>query len=419
MLFSPPESAVLHGPTSVEPSCDAVAPAARAVPAPSSPRVQLVYFNAGGGHRASALALAAGIRRAGLDWQVEPVNLFERVDARDVFRRWTGMPPEAIYNKRLALGWTAGLAHELRLLQAGIRVTHPFLMKRLRQHWRESRPDLVVSLVPNFNRAMRLSLAAECPRVPYATVMTDLADLPPRFWIEPDLPIDLVCGTPHAVAQARAAGCSPARVHAVSGMLLREDFYAPRLDRAQRAAERRALGLPAHGPVGLVLFGGEGSRQMLAIARQLPDLPLILMCGRNARLAQRLRELPAAGAPRAVVAFASDVPRYMQLADLFIGKPGPGSLSEAVHMGLPCIVAANAATLPQERYNTRWLAEQGLGVTVTGFDAVGHAVADVLARLPALQANTRRIDNRALFEVPRVLAGLLAGATEPVARVMA
>lgn len=387
------------------------------LPASDRPvRVQLMYFNAGGGHRASALALQAGIRRAGLNWQVELVNLFECVDVRDVFRRWTGMPPEGIYNKRLALGWTAGLAQELKLLQAGIRVTHPFLMKRLRQHWAATQPDLVVSLVPNFNRAMFLSLALECPSVPYATVMTDLADFPPRFWIEKDLPIHLVCGTSHAAAQARAVGCAPERVHGVSGMLLREDFYAPRLAREQIALQRQALGLPAAGPVGLVLFGGEGSRQMLTIARQVRDVPLIFVCGRNDKLAARLRQLPvpAGAAPRAVVGFAHDIPRYMQLADFLIGKPGPGSLSEAVHMGLPCIVASNLATLPQERYNTRWLVEQGLGVTVADFAGVGRAVADVLARLPQLQANTRRIDNRALFEVPQRLAGILAQA--PLAR---
>ena len=60
-------------------------------PAGGSPvRVQLMYFNAGGGHRASSLALEAAIGRAGLGWQVERVNLLERVDVHDVFRRWTG-----------------------------------------------------------------------------------------------------------------------------------------------------------------------------------------------------------------------------------------------------------------------------------------------------------------------------------------
>jgi len=388
-------------------------------PAGGSPvRVQLMYFNAGGGHRASSLALEAAIGRAGLGWQVERVNLLERVDVHDVFRRWTGMAPEGIYNKRLAMGWTAGLAQELRLLQAGIRMGHPFLMKRLRQHWLLSRPDLVVSLVPNFNRAMFLSLQQALPGTPYATVMTDLADLPPRFWIEKGLPIHIVCGTPRAVAQAHAAGCAPSHVHSVSGMLLRHDFYAPRLGGSDRLVRRRELGLPLDRPVGLVLFGGEGSRQMLTIARQLPDVPLILLCGNNEALARALRELPAR-APRAIVGYTGDIPQYMQLADFFIGKPGPGSLSEAIQMGLPCIVASNASTLPQERYNTHWLREQELGLTIGGYDEIAWAVARLLADLPRFQAAARRVRNHASDELPGVLAGIVAQVPTRAAAVLA
>jgi UDP-N-acetylglucosamine:LPS N-acetylglucosamine transferase len=53
-----------------------------------------------------------------------------------------------------------------------------------------------------------------------------------------------------------------------------------------------------------------------------------------------------------VVGFRPEVKRWMSLADYFIGKPGPGSLSEAVHMRLPVVTIRNAWTMPQERYNT-------------------------------------------------------------------
>ena len=51
----------------------------------------------------------------------------------------------------------------------------------------------------------------------------------------------------------------------------------------------------------------------------------------------------------------------MQLADFFIGKPGPGSVSEALAMRLPVIVECNAWTLPQERYNAEWIVEKEVG----------------------------------------------------------
>lgn len=381
------------------------------------PTVDLVYFNAGGGHRAAAQALAQAIAQQDRPWRVRLVNLTEVLDPQGLFRRVTGLEPEDLYNKRLASGFTLGLAQELRLLQALIRVAHPTLVQRLAAHWRASAPDLVVSLIPNFNRALGESVAQARPGVRFATVLTDMADHPPHFWIEPTVRQELVCGTAHAAQQALAAGCDPARVHRVHGMLLRPAFHAAaatlRAPQWDRAAARRAAGLPAEGPVGLVLFGGTGSRVMRGIAQTLPDLPLVLMCGRNAALARSLRALPPppGGAARVVVEYTSDVPRWMALADLFIGKPGPGSLSEAVLMGLPVIVTRNAWTMPQERWNTEWVRRQGLGVVLRRYADVADGVARVLHDLPALRERVRAVRHDAVFELPGLLAQWLPPAT--------
>jgi len=129
--------------------------------------IDLVYFNAGGGHRASALALEAAIERAGLPWTVRRVNLRAVLDPKDSFRKLTGMDPEDVYNKRLARGWTLGLAQELKLLQGMIRWGHATLLRQLRQHWLATGPDMVVSLIPNFNRALCESLGSTLPGVPW------------------------------------------------------------------------------------------------------------------------------------------------------------------------------------------------------------------------------------------------------------
>lgn len=366
--------------------------------------IELIYFNAGAGHRASAQALEAVIRRQGRPWKVRLINLLEILDPQDVFRRFTGMGPEDLYNKRLARGWTLGLSQELKLLQGIIRLGHPSLVRQLQQHWLRGEPDLVVSLVPNFNRSLCESLNSALPGVPFVTVMTDLADHPPNFWIEPGLPQHLVCGTPRAVAQARRAGHRPELIHASSGMILRPDFYEPAI--LDRAAEMRRLGLDPSRPTGLVLFGGQGSKVMASIARQLDGQQLILLCGHNGVLADRLRALPAS-APRLVVGFTPDIAHYMQLADYFIGKPGPGSVSEAVQQGLPVIIVSNAWTMPQERYNPQWVRDNGFGLVQRSYRTMRAAVAEMIARLDEFRANVRRSDNRAVFEIPELLGRLL------------
>ena len=75
----------------------------------------------------------------------------------------------------------------------------------LRSTGRETRPDLVVSFVPHFNRAMGESLRHVFPERPFVTILTDLADYPPHFWIERQ-PQYLICGSHRAIARARSMG---------------------------------------------------------------------------------------------------------------------------------------------------------------------------------------------------------------------
>jgi 1,2-diacylglycerol 3-beta-galactosyltransferase len=367
--------------------------------------IDLIWFNAGGGHRAAAQALEQVMLAQGRPWHARRVNLSEVLDPTGAFKRLTGIAPEDLYNKRLASGFTLGLTQELKLLHGLIRMSHPRLVQRLAQHWSATQPDLVVSLVPNFNRALHDALALARPGAPFVTVLTDMADHPPNFWIQPGLAQHVVCGTGHAAAQALAAGVEAARIHRASGMILRPEFYFG--DAGDRRAERLAAGLDEHTPTGLVLFGGAGSRVMKRIALQLTDTPLVLMCGRNEALAMELRALPPGRAPRVVVGHTPDVARWMRLADFFIGKPGPGSLSEAVQRGLPVIVTRNAWTMPQERWNTQWVQQQGLGLVLRSFRELRGAVATLTARLPEFQAAVARIDNRAVFEVPEILDRIL------------
>jgi UDP-N-acetylglucosamine:LPS N-acetylglucosamine transferase len=338
---------------------------------------------------------------------VKLVNLFEVLDPHDIFGKTTGMKPEQYYNARLARGWTLGLGQELKVLQALIRLSRKSLTARLRRHWQNTRPDLVVSLVPNFNRVMYQALKAARPNVPYVTILTDFADSPPHFWIEPNQSQHLICGTAKAVAQARAAGYDETHVHATSGMIIRPDFYQP--VPINRRSERCKLQLDPDRPTGIVMFGGHGSQVMRRIAKRLDDTQLILVCGHNSALADELRAM-GSGAPRAVIGFSAHIRYLMQLSDFFIGKPGPGSISEALQQRLPVIVVRNAWTMLQERYNTDWVEEHRAGMVLESFKPIHQAVSTLTARLGEYRANVARIHNRAIFEIPLILERILSSA---------
>jgi 1,2-diacylglycerol 3-beta-galactosyltransferase len=377
-------------------------------------KLDFIYFDAGGGHRSAAMALQQVIAQQGRPWEIRMVNLQEQLDNLDIFRRITGIRLQDYYNLLLKKGWTIGSGELLKGLHVLIRVFQPALVRMLTDFWRAGQPDMVVSLIPNFNRALKLSLEAALPGTPLVTILTDIADYPPRFWIERQQQY-LICGSDRAVAQARELGHPDRFVFRASGMILNPRFYAP--IEADRSAERQRLGLDPQWPTGLVLFGGEGSAAMLEIARRLEraaqPLQLILICGRNQKLAATLRAMPRAmpsRMPMFVEGFTREVPYYMHLSDFFIGKPGPGSISEAIAMKLPVIVERNAWNLPQERYNCEWVREQDVGLVLRNFRGIAAAVKELLepATYARMRANAAAQSNRAVFEIPDMLESILS-----------
>ena len=387
-------------------------------------KVDFIYFDAGGGHRAAATALREVIEKQERALEIRMVNLQEQLDSIDFVRKYTGVRGQDVYNFLLKKGWTLGSAEMMVVMHAVIGLFQERQVRVLREFWRRSRPDMVVSMVPNFGRALGESLRTTLPGVPLVTILTDIADYPPHFWMERQEQF-FICGSDKAVEQALAMGHAESRVYRVSGMILNPRFYeiAP-LSAAERADGRRKLGFDPEEPVGLVLFGGQGAAVMRDIARSLYDRQLLLICGHNDRLRWELESMPH-GAAMFVEGFTKDVPRYMQLADYFIGKPGPGSISEAVAMRLPMIVERNAWTLPQERYNTEWVREQGVGVVLPrfrelvrvrdqgvprpSFRGIARAVEEMLepSNYARFRAATEKIHNRAVFEIPDILEEIL------------
>ena len=375
-------------------------------------KIHVLFHDAGGGHRNAAMALKAVCEQEQRPWEVNLVQFQELTDHLDVLRRLTGIRIQEQYNILLRNGWTWGSEYLLRILQLTIRIFHRPMVRLLANYWREHPADLLISVIPHFNREIAESWTAVYPGRPFVTVITDLADFPPRFWIEPAAEQIVVAGSERAAQQARDFGKSEGKnLFQASGMILRPEFYAEQKESCETI--RRQLGLDLELPTAIVLFGGYGSNVIYEIARQIDaarlPLQLILICGKNEKLAQRLRAQQWNIAVH-VVGFTREVNRLMHASDFLIGKPGPGSIAEAMISGLPVLVECNSATLPQERYNTEWVTEKKVGVVIQSFK--NETVAAVRAflepgRLNEMKRNVLAQHNRAVFEIPEFLATLL------------
>ena len=379
-------------------------------------KIQVLFHDAGGGHRNAAVALQTVISQQNRGWQVELVQFQELTDRLDVLRRLTGIRIEEQYNTLLRNGWTLGATQLLRVLQATIWLFHGPLVKLLAEHFRKSQADLLVSVIPHFNREIAAAWKLARPGKPFATLITDIADFPPHFWIEASENQSVICGSEKAAEQAGTLGKDAAHIFQTSGMILRPDFYVP--DNVDPMALRQELGLRPDVPTGMLLFGGFGSKVMYEIVCDLDaaglPLQLIVICGRNEKLAEALRARKG-NLPLHIVGFTKEVHRLMRAADFLIGKPGPGSVAEAMMRKLPVILECNAWTLPQERYNTEWVKEKRVGIVLRNFREIVGGVRQMLepATLAEFRKNVGKLENRAVFEVPEIFAKLMGETALP------
>lgn len=161
------------------------------------PKITFAFFDAGGGHRSALNALRAVIEQQQRPWEIDALNLQELLDTVDPFLKLTKLRLQDFYNGMIERGWTLGTPQLLPALHGMIRLYHPAVVRLLEKHWRERRPDMVVSVIPNFNRAL-----AECEEGPARCALCDHPHGPGR------LPATLLDGARIAVSDLRQRSCA-------------------------------------------------------------------------------------------------------------------------------------------------------------------------------------------------------------------
>lgn len=159
---------------------------------------------------------------------------------------------------------------------------------------------------------------------------------------------------------------------AVTGIPCSKKFAVPRDAREIR----EQLGLHAEEFTVLVATGSFGIGPIEEIIDSLHDFQIIVVCGHNAALYQRLQE-KAAGHVK-VMGLVDNMHELMAASDVMVSKPGGLSVTEALVSHLP-LIFFNA--IPgQETHNIRILAEHGLGIS-------GCTITEIAVKLRELRAS--------------------------------
>jgi processive 1,2-diacylglycerol beta-glucosyltransferase len=184
----------------------------------------------------------------------------------------------------------------------------------------------------------------------------------------------------------------PAERITVSGIPI-DPIFRENIDREE---ELRRFGLDPAKPVLLLSAGAFGIGPTEFMVERLVhlrhDVQTIVVCGRDRELKQRVDRVVGEKTGRfRVIGYSDEMHKLMKMANIFIGKPGGLTASEAIACGLPmCVVAPIPG---QEERNSDHLLEEGIAVKCNDLTTLPFKLERLLDdpdRLRRMKANALR-----------------------------
>jgi processive 1,2-diacylglycerol beta-glucosyltransferase len=183
----------------------------------------------------------------------------------------------------------------------------------------------------------------------------------------------------------------------VTGIPIDPAFAQPK----DKLAMRAKFGLAHEKTTILLSAGGFGVGRVDEVMTSLLKLrhpaQLIVVCGRNAELKNRMDHIVQRLAPGhrvdlKVVGYTTEMDEYMAASDLIVGKPGGLTTSEALARGLVYVVVN---PIPgQEERNSDHLLEEGAAIRCNNLPILAYKIDRLLddpARLAIMRANALRL----------------------------
>ncbi len=190
-------------------------------------------------------------------------------------------------------------------------------------------------------------------------------------------------------AHLEALGLPPERI-TVSGIPIHPVFAEP-VDRTQA---RLDFGLAPDKHTILLSAGALGVGPAEFITERLlqlrHDVQVVVVCGKSAELMEKVRSI-VREAPEGrfqVHGYTDKMHVLMKMSDLFIGKPGGLTTSEALACGLPMVIVS---PIPgQEERNSDHLLEDGVALKCNEFTTIPYKIDSLLSDPARLEVMRRR-----------------------------
>jgi len=383
-------------------------------------RVLVLSASAGAGHLRAAEAIETAIRLRGLAFEVQHLDVLKYTNK--VFRHFYSKAYIDLVNKAPeVLGWlydyldTPAKTDPIRLAFDRLNA-NPFI-----RYLERYQPD--ITICTHFLPAGIISSLKGEGRVKFmnTVVVTDF-DVH-AMWLCRHVEQYFVA-LEETKVHLRALGV-PELLVTITGIPIDPIFGEQKDKRAMRCKhslepDRFTILVSAGG------FGvGPVGHLMQALAQLSHPARVVAVCGRNVTLRADLADAVKKLAKRSVVSFTllgftTDMDELMTAADLYVGKPGGLTTSEALSKGLPMVVIN---PIPgQEERNSDHLLEQGAAIRCNNLPALAYKVdrlIDTPGKLAQMGENARAMGKpAAAFTLVDTLVALTGSHAGPTGRAM-
>lgn len=366
-------------------------------------KVLILTADAGYGHRSAANAVEQALKlQHGTDVEVNVVNPLDDAkapaflrDSQSDYDKWVKDVPE-LYQ----LGYNASDAFVPTQIMEGYLAFA--LHDALRTLMKQYRPDVVLTTYPMYQAAVTALFRRSKYRVPFFTVVTDLATVH-RLWFHPR--VDGLLVPNQLVANlATSYQVKPSKIR-ITGIPVSPAISA---EKRSKIKIRKELGWQSGIPT-LLAVGSSRMEQLVEAIKVVnhygTPIQIVAVTGNDQELYDELNRFTW-HVPAHVYGFVENLPAMMRASDLIMSKAGGLIVTESLASGLPMILVE--AIPGQETGNADYVTSNGAGDLAQSLieilETVHHLMKDKQALLKKRAENACRMGmDQSAFDVANIL----------------
>lgn len=231
------------------------------------------------------------------------------------------------------------------------------------------KPDIILSVHPNFNGSILNILEKQNIYIPFYTLIADLVNIYP-LWADQRADY-IISPTIEAKEKCLQYGIVEKKIK-VLGFPVRSRFFPHSLENNERSSPLTCL----------IMSGGEGVGNLNEIAEHLLenfDCQVKIVAGRNQKLKTKLEKSLHSkyGDNVQIYGFVNTIHELMLEADIVFTRGSPNVMHEAVAANTPLVITGS---LPgQEEDNPVYAEQANLGVICKDVKDIHHVIGELLA----------------------------------------